>query len=242
MARPTVPLTLGIALAVVLAGAVAAGGFALSAAGDATGSGDAGAPPAQSPTPSPTPTATPTPVPPATFGVEVLDVTVGDVAEVPVVFEEGTQATLVVGDAGTEFNATVTVQDGNGDGRVTVRFDTAAAGPAERFAVADDADGVSVDRSNGTSEQLPSEDYGLELLVEGDSVDNATLLLRDPINRNATPSPSPTPTATASPTGDGDGMGSPSPTATPTTTPGFGPLVGALAAVGAALILARRRR
>ncbi|MFC7231419.1 BGTF surface domain-containing protein [Saliphagus sp. GCM10025308] len=98
----------------------------------------------------------------------------GDVGEITIQFEEGAeQATFNLVEEDENYEANVTVEDGNGDGEVTVLFNTYQAGHnGDTFTAEDDDDSVTIKDENselGNAHLLPA-DFDLELF-QGDSVD-----------------------------------------------------------------------
>lgn len=92
------------------------------------------------------------------FGVvAVADVTQGDEVRIPIRLGDRSEATLVVGGDTVNYRVGTTVRDGNGDGRVLVAFDSAAAG--------DDAPTLRV-VSRGDSGERAFEETDLPRLVD----------------------------------------------------------------------------
>lgn len=113
-----------------------------------------------------------------------VETTQGEVAHLPVAVGGDDTARLTVGGRNTTYSLTVEVHDGNGDGGVTVRFDTGAIG-RDRHVVraANDSDAVSV-----TDEQLSSDrsvldegEYPMEVSggLPGEGRDLGVLVVRD---------------------------------------------------------------
>lgn len=87
-------------------------------------------------------------------GENVVTVSQGETAEIPVSMTDGGTKTLSVGSEATNYRIDATVSDEDGDGEVLVLFDTAAAGTdAETLTVADDGDSLTVTASEP---ELPS--------------------------------------------------------------------------------------
>jgi len=87
-------------------------------------------------------------------GENVVTVSQGETAEIPVSMTDGGTKTLSVGSEATNYRINATVSDEDGDGEVLVLFDTAAAGTdAETLTVADDGDSLTVTASEP---ELPS--------------------------------------------------------------------------------------
>ncbi|EMA05563.1 hypothetical protein C437_12955 [Haloarcula vallismortis ATCC 29715] len=75
----------------------------------------------------------------------VVTVSQGETAEIPVSMTDGGKKTLSVGSEAVNYQINATVSDDDDDGEVLVLFDTAAAGTdSETLSVADDGDSVSV--------------------------------------------------------------------------------------------------
>ncbi|KAA9396208.1 hypothetical protein Har1130_15245 [Haloarcula sp. CBA1130] len=75
----------------------------------------------------------------------VVTVSQGETAEIPVSMADGGKKTLSVGSEAVNYQINATVSDDDNDGEVLVLFDTAAAGmDSETLSVADDGDSVSV--------------------------------------------------------------------------------------------------
>ncbi|UPW00917.1 hypothetical protein M0R88_02150 [Halorussus gelatinilyticus] len=91
--------------------------------------------------------------PDAEFGQSVVETATGETAEIPVTFSDTDAATVRIGSEAVNYIATVTLRDGNGDGKVVLRYDTAKAGSGGAFAVAADADSVSVSNETDLGEQ-----------------------------------------------------------------------------------------
>lgn len=109
------------------------------------------------------------------FGFERAVVRTGQsaTAELPIVLADADAASLSIGspDSGYEINATV--RDGNGDGRVVVRFDATAAGrDGATLSTAADADAVSVQPGSEVAldSRLDAANYDLTL-YRGSEID-----------------------------------------------------------------------
>ncbi|GCF15180.1 hypothetical protein Harman_31150 [Haloarcula mannanilytica] len=75
----------------------------------------------------------------------VVTVSQGETAEIPVSMTEGESKTLSIGSEAVNYQINATVSDDDGDGAVLVLFDTAAAGTdPETLRVADDGDSLTV--------------------------------------------------------------------------------------------------
>lgn len=101
----------------------------------------------------------------------------GDVVRIPITFETGSLATLEV--FGPGYDATLVVNDDDGDGQVTVLFDTYRPGdPSRAFSTVDDDDQVDdrhLFRMDGTA---PTGTYRLRVSTD-DSRDRMLLRLRE---------------------------------------------------------------
>lgn len=131
-----------------------------------------------------------TPLPDDELAVRaIVEVDQGKIARIPVGLGDAEAATLVVGGPQVNFVANVTVRDGDGDGRVTVLFDTTAAGHDERTAEAADPDDVASVPVGGETRLDPGQwslgagDYPMSLYrgidATGERVDVGTLVIRD---------------------------------------------------------------
>lgn len=85
-----------------------------------------------------------------------VSVSAGGTATIPVSMAEDGVATLVV-DRDTGYEATVVVTDGNSDGEVAVRLDTAATDGEDGFAVVEAADEVAVESAAVPSDAVENE-------------------------------------------------------------------------------------
>ncbi|MDS0222729.1 hypothetical protein NDI54_15390 [Haloarcula sp. S1AR25-5A] len=75
----------------------------------------------------------------------VVTVSQGETAEIPISMTDGGNKTLSVGSEAVNYRINATVSDDDNDGEVLVLFDTAAAGTdAETLSVADDGDSLTV--------------------------------------------------------------------------------------------------
>ncbi|MCU4801182.1 hypothetical protein OB920_12445 [Halobacteria archaeon HArc-gm2] len=116
----------------------------------------------------------------------VVEASATETARIPVGLGDADAATLVVGSADVNYVVAATVRDGNGDNRVVVEFDAAAAGTDNRtISVADEADDVAVvDPEPDLGFSIEPADYDMQL-YGGDSTDGepdstGTLILRQP--------------------------------------------------------------
>lgn len=144
-------------------------------------------------------------------------------------------ALVGVGGPTAGYRANVTVVDNDGDGQVTLTFDTGAAGGGDAFSVGSD-DTFRVEDATSLEEPgLGETELSLSVSVGGLTRGTAALVVREPVDRTTA-----TPTATATPTPSDETPAGETPSATPTSSPGFGPVVAA-GALAAAALLARRR-
>ncbi|WP_089814360.1 BGTF surface domain-containing protein [Halomicrobium zhouii] len=122
----------------------------------------------------PVTTQTPTPTPtldPDEFGFKsIVEVTDEETAYVPVTLGDADAATLVVGSKDVNYVVNATVRDGNGDDRVGVLFDAAAAGTDGRtLTVANESDELTVtDPEPDLGDSIDPADYDTRL-YEGDT-------------------------------------------------------------------------
>ncbi len=114
--------------------------------------------------------------PDAEFGESVFATEAGETAEIAVTLSDTETATVRIGSEAVNYVATVTVRDGNGDGNVVLRYDTAKAGSGGAFAVAADADSVSVTDESDLGEQsgLDAGTYDLAVAPGNASLDEET--------------------------------------------------------------------
>ena len=113
--------------------------------------------------------------PDATFESDLVVVTAGETADVTLELSDTDTATVTVGSEHVNYVATVVARDGNGDGAVTLRYNTTAAGHGGAFAAADDADNVTVESETefDADHLLAAGDYGLSV-APGTNASNAT--------------------------------------------------------------------
>ncbi|MFC4549212.1 MULTISPECIES: BGTF surface domain-containing protein [Halorussus] len=139
--------------------------------------------------------------PDATFESERVVVTAGETANVTVELSDTDTATVTVGSEEVNYIATVLARDGNGDGTVTVRYNTTAAGHGGAFAAAGDADNVTVESESefDADHLLAAGAYDLSV-APGTNASNATdagtLVVEappetstEPVTETSTPSP-----------------------------------------------------
>ncbi|GGN96452.1 DUF7282 domain-containing protein [Haloarcula pellucida] len=82
----------------------------------------------------------------ASFGSSVVTEDKGDIARIPIQLQNTDDGTLTIGDRSNDgYQTTVEVEDGNGDGEVTVLFNTFTAASGQSYIdVADDDDDVEI--------------------------------------------------------------------------------------------------
>lgn len=191
-------------------------------------------------------TPTPTPEPPGrvTFGDSVYEVTAGETLRLNLSFQDVDQARIGIGDRTTQYRLNATVTDADGDGNVTLLFDTSAAGvEGSPLSVAGEGDQVEVLNETTFEEPVTFATLPTTASVEGIETGSASILIREPLNRNetATPTPTPTPTETPGMTPTETPDGTPADGANGEDTPGFGVLA-AVVALLAAVALRRATR
>ncbi len=100
------------------------------------------------------------------FGESVVQGRQGETVRIPVVLATADAATVSIGSPATNYEINATVRDGNGDSRVVLLFDTAAAGHDEpTLEPAADADAVAVESGSEVAldSQLAATNYDLSL-------------------------------------------------------------------------------
>ncbi|WP_135853075.1 DUF7827 domain-containing protein [Halorussus salinus] len=114
--------------------------------------------------------------PDAEFGESVVTTEAGETAEIAVTLSDTETATVRIGSEAVNYIATVTLRDGNGDGNVVLQYDTAKAGSGGAFAVAADADSVSVTDETDLGEQsgLDAGTYDLAVAPGNASLEEKT--------------------------------------------------------------------
>ncbi|WP_224335631.1 BGTF surface domain-containing protein [Haloprofundus halobius] len=117
-------------------------------------------------------------------------------ARIPVTYGDADRLTLVVGGEDVNYEAVVTVRDGDGDGRTTVRFDTADAGSdSQAMHVRDDQ--VVTHSQTTLGSTLDPGDYPMRLYLgsdtDGEPVDVGTLSVVDVPELTSTSTPETTP-------------------------------------------------
>ena len=125
--------------------------------------------------------------PDAEFGSDRVEVTAGEAADITVALAETDAAVVTIGSKRVNYIATIVVQDGNGDGTVTLRYDTSNAGHGGAFAVADGADDVTVESESefDADHLLAAGAYDLSVAPgsnasASDETDAATLTVTEP--------------------------------------------------------------
>jgi hypothetical protein len=121
----------------------------------------------------------------ATFNQSNITEERGDIAAIGLNLSGATNATVTVGSTAVNYETNVTVNDTNGDGRVTLLMNTFIAGTGDNetnvYETAADADGVV--RTNRTTEQLnaplDTSTYNLSVAVGGRRTDTAALELTE---------------------------------------------------------------
>ena len=123
----------------------------------------------------------------ATLPGNIITETRGDVAAIPIEFDNTNEATLTVGSDDLGFEANITVRDDNDDGRATVYFDSYAAsavsegsfsGENDLFSVSDDDEAVGGNVNIVVSDLLDTESYDMSVNTEGRETDIQLLTLR----------------------------------------------------------------
>ncbi|MFC7046515.1 hypothetical protein ACFQH6_14880 [Halobacteriaceae archaeon GCM10025711] len=141
----------------------------------------------------------------ASFEANVVSVTAGETAEIPVTLAEADAAVVTVGDPDeVNYEAVVVIEDGDGDGTVTLQFNTTTAGRSDAFGVAADADTVSVANESSLSVDGPLDAGDYDLAVHpgtdpaaDDQSDVATLVIQEtgPSKKSSTTTDAPGPNA-----------------------------------------------
>jgi len=192
-------------------------------------------------------TATPTPNASGGFGEYTAVMNPDEASEVTVTLTGTDEARILIGGPNTDYDATVDVTDGNGDGTVVIEFTPASAGgDGTPFGVADDADSVEVVNATALDDPgLSSANLPAVLVVDGSETDQMTWMVRQPMDRGSTSTteassqePSPTPTTTEA--GEEPSTETTTESEDPTTesSGGSGPGFGVAAAVVALLAVA----
>lgn len=83
--------------------------------------------------------------PDAEFDSGKVEVTAGETVDITVALSKTDAAVVTIGSEQVNYIATVVTRDGNGDGTVTLRYNTSNAGHGGAFSVADDADNATVE-------------------------------------------------------------------------------------------------
>lgn len=83
--------------------------------------------------------------PDAKFDSDRVEVTAGETVDITVALSKTDAAVVTIGSKRVNYIATVVTRDGNGDGTVTLQYNTNNAGHGGAFSVADDADNATVE-------------------------------------------------------------------------------------------------
>ncbi|WP_367175279.1 BGTF surface domain-containing protein [Haloarcula rubripromontorii] len=130
----------------------------------------------------------------AEFGFEksVSNVQQGDTGRIPIVLTTADAATISIGSPASNYEINATLRDGNGDDRVSLLFDTTAAGHDDpTLETAADADAVAVESGSEVAldSQLAATDYDLSLYRGTDATGQpdaiGTLVVTDGANSSA---------------------------------------------------------
>lgn len=117
---------------------------------------------------------------------KVVEAAVGERVDIPITLQNTDRASLGIGSESADYHVQMEIQDGNGDGRVSLRWNTRAAGETtdvrEVFSTAADADSVTnVERTTGHRQgSLVAEAYPVILRVDGVETDVGTVSLTEP--------------------------------------------------------------
>jgi PGF-CTERM protein len=180
--------------------------------------------------------------PEASFADDRIAVQDGQVAAIDVRVANTTEATVVLGSSASNYELTVNVTDGNGDGKVGLQLDTGAVGadgsPVSTFR---DADSLTVVEESVRGDGLDAAGYSLQVYtggVSGQPSDTAIMMVQ------AAETTTTTTTTTTDPTTSTTTSTTTTAATTATTTsdgqPGFGLLVALVGIVAAALLAIRR--
>jgi len=193
-----------------------------------------------------------TPFPVEGFGVvAVAETTQGHTARIPIRLDDREAVTLVVGGDAVNYRTGITVRDDDGDGRVVVAFDTAAAGddaPTLRVVSEGDSGEIAVEERD-LSRLLDAAEYPLTLYAgettDGDPIDTGRLVVHQSPRAAGTDATRSSPAPTATPTPSAASGGSPSGAGGGLLGSRLAGVValaagGLIALVGAALVLGRR--
>ncbi|NHN43221.1 hypothetical protein G9C85_16510 [Halorubellus sp. JP-L1] len=105
----------------------------------------------------------------ARFAEQLYTATAGETVSIPVTLSDRETATVVFGSDATNVVIPVTVEDGNGDGRVVLQFETAVDAPNEHgMSAKADADEVTVPQDVERPESLAPGNYDLEIYESAD--------------------------------------------------------------------------
>jgi len=122
----------------------------------------------------------------ASLATRVLTGPRGEVISIPVTLTNTDTATVRLGSRDLDYLVTATVEDGDGDGAVTVRWDTGVAGQtddeADAWSAAANTDAVTdVSRSTGQlGGPLALEPYPISLRVDGTETEVGVATVREP--------------------------------------------------------------
>jgi PGF-CTERM protein len=121
--------------------------------------------------------------PTAAFNQSTVSEERGDIAAIALNLSETPTATVTVGSEAVNYEANVTVNDSDGDGRVTLLMNTYIAGMGTENTVYEAGEGDTVVGANRTTDPLASpletSRYNLSVMVEGRRTDTATLALTE---------------------------------------------------------------
>ncbi|WP_435076542.1 DUF7282 domain-containing protein [Halococcus sp. AFM35] len=121
--------------------------------------------------------------PTAAFNQSTVSEQRGDIAAIALNLSGTSNATVTVGSEAVNYEANVTVNDSDGDGRVTLLMNTYIAGLGTESRVYEASEGDAVVGTNRTTEPLDSpletSRYNLSVAVAGRQTDTATLALTE---------------------------------------------------------------
>ena len=121
--------------------------------------------------------------PTASFERSTVSEERGDIAAIGLNLSGTTSATVTVGSEAVNYETNVTVNDSDGDGRVTLLMNTYIAGQGTEDRVYETAEGDAVVETNRTTDPLDSpletSRYNLSVRVEDRRTDTATLALTE---------------------------------------------------------------
>lgn len=189
----------------------------------------------------------------AEFGTAVVEVHQNDTATIPITLDGTDEATVEIGSEAVNFVLVATVTDGDGDGAVTLRFDTSKAETDQTSLWTDDSENAD-DSVTVQSKMAPDTpplsigSYALSLYLgnstEDDSeVDVGTMLILEP-ETTTEETTTATSETTDKPMTTTDVVTEPKPTETTDDArgdvPGFGPVLVLVALAVTAMLVARR--